>query len=343
MISKSFSCRRRAAIVAASIGTLLPTTALPQSLLSAPLPPTLSEQARAAVMANDKAPQASNTDIPARRAFLDKFQADFGALQRKRYAVDIADAVIAGVPVRKIMAAGGPRTRKILINLHGGGFTADSGTLTENIPIASLTKIPVIAVKYRLLPEHGFPAAVEDGLAVYRALLKTHNPQDIAIYGTSAGAVIGPQLIARIRAENLPLPAALGMFSGDADLSKKGDTLQTLPYDISALYRLYLGKFNSVDPSVSVTLGDVRGFPPTLCMTSSRDFFLSTTVNFCRSLEAAGVENKLVVFDGLPHAFWSFIDAPESDLAFRIMATYFVDHLRGKAVPGAGREDSARR
>jgi len=72
----------------------------------------------------------------------------------------------------------------------------------------------------------------------------------------------------------------------------------------------------------------VAFFPPTLCLASSRDFLLSPTVNFCRSLELAGVENKLVVWDGLPHAFWAYMAIPESDEAFGVMAKFLKAHLR---------------
>lgn len=297
-----------------------------------PLPETLSPEGRAAVAANAKAPQPAN-DLASRRAFVSTYQDTFGALQRKRYAVDISDSTVAGVPVKLIrpkgMAqhAGGP----VLINLHGGGFNADSGTLTENIPIAALTKIPVVAVVYRLAPEHPWPAAVDDGLAVYRELLKTHKPSQIGLYGTSAGAVLGPQLIARIHKEGLPEPALLGMFSGDTDLARKGDTVPSLGLDITPMYKQYLNGASVTDPLVSVAYGPVGFFPPTMCLSSSRDFYLSPTVNFCRQLELAGVENKLVVFDGLPHAFWSYLATPESDQAFEVMAKFLSARLKPKA------------
>jgi acetyl esterase/lipase len=300
------------------------------SAAAAPAPPpqTLSEAGRAAMVASESAPQPPSADIPARRAFLSRFQDDFGARQQRRYPVEVTTSTVAGVPVRMIRPKGSPAAGSLILhNLHGGGFNADSGSLTENIPIAAMAKIPVVAVLYRLAPEHTFPAGVEDGLAVYRELLKTHKSSEIGVYGTSAGAVLGPQLIARIRKEGLPQPAALGMFSGDTDLSRKGDSLSSLGFDITPFYRQYAGGSPIADPLVSPAQGAVDFFPPTLCVSSSRDFYLSTTANFCRQLEIAGVENKLVVFDGLPHAFWSYMDIPESDQAFEIMARFLRSHL----------------
>ncbi len=300
-------------------------------MMTQPFPAALSAQAKAAI-ARNAAENAENAkraaSIPDQRAFIDQYQVTFGALQQKKYAVDITDGVVAGVKVRNIKAKGKVDTRRVFINLHGGGFVTDSGSLTENIPIASLTGIPVIAVLYRLSPENQFPAAVDDALAVYREMLKTHKPGDIGIYGTSAGAVLGPQLLARIRAEGLPMPAMLGMFSGDADLSRRGDTvnIQKIPEEL--ITTLYLAKTPATDPKASPLLGDLKGFPATMCLTSSRDFFLSSTSNYCRALEQAGVENKLVVFDGLPHAFWAYLDTPESDEAFRIMARWLSAHFK---------------
>lgn len=292
-----------------------------------PLPTTLSEAGRAAVAADEKAPPAPR-DLAGWRAYQDRFQADFGARQMRRYAVDVTASQIAAVPVRLIRPAG-PRARRnlVLLNLHGGSFNSDSGSLTENIPLAAMTKVPVVAVLYRLAPEHPFPAAVEDGLAVYRALLKSHKSSEIGVYGTSAGAVLAAQLVARIEKEGLPQPALLGVFSGDADFAHRGDTISQLGVEVPRFYGAYVGETATGDPLLSPALGPVSAFPPTLCISSSRDFYLSSTANFCRRLEFSGVENKLVVFDGLPHAFWCYLDAPESDQAFEVMAKFLLSHL----------------
>jgi acetyl esterase/lipase len=325
--------------VALVIGVLIGANAVwwlryPLVARFSPLPKTLSTAGRTAVDASWSAPQPPDRDVTARRTFLWRYQQELGARQQKRYPVRITTSVIAGVPVRLIRATDAPANGNlVLLNLHGGGWTADSGSLTENIPIASITKIPVVAVLYRFAPEHLFPAAVEDGLAVYRELLKTHKASEIGIYGTSAGAVIGPELVARIHREGLPEPGVFGMFSGDADLSKQGDTMGILPIDMAPRYRLYADKTGVTNPLVSPVLGPVDFFPPTLCVTSTRDFYMSSTANLCRALAAAGVSNDLVVFDGLPHAFWAYLEMPESDQAFHVMAAYFSRHLVAQAQP----------
>src|SRR5208283_5821707 len=132
-----------------------------------------------------------------------------------------------GVPVRIVTPEGMPEANKnkVLLDLHGGGFDSDSGSYTESIPIASYSKIKVVAVLYRLAPEFPFPAAVDDSVAVYKELLKTYKPEHIVIYGTSAGAILTAEVAARLKQLGLPLPAALGVFSGMGDFARAGDSI----------------------------------------------------------------------------------------------------------------------
>ena len=116
------------------------------------------------------------------------------------------------------------KQNRVLINLHGGGFNADWGSEIESIPIANLTQTKVVSVLYSLAPEHPFPTAVNETVAVYKDLLKTYKPQNIGMYGTSAGAILTAEVAARLRQLGLPLPAALGIFSGSGDFSKSGDS-----------------------------------------------------------------------------------------------------------------------
>ena len=138
----------------------------------------------------------------------------------------VVETSIAGVPVRIVTPDGMPEANrdKVLLNLHGGGFNSDSGSYTETIPIAGYAKIKVVAVLYRLAPEHPYPAAVEDSVAVYKELLKSYKPEHIVIYGTSAGAVLTAEVAARLKQLGLPQPAALGIFSGFGDFARKGDS-----------------------------------------------------------------------------------------------------------------------
>jgi acetyl esterase/lipase len=226
---------------------------------------------------------------------------------------------------------------KVLLNLHGGGFNSDSGSYTESIPIASYTGIKVVAVLYRLAPEHSFPAAVDDSVAVYKELLKTYAPNHIVIYGTSAGAILTAEVAARLKQLGLPQPAALGIFSGMGDFAREGDS-QSLyalrgfsghldPPAPGAHDSEYAAATDAKDPVLSPIYSDLHGLPPTLFITSGRDLLLSGTVNLHRAYLNAGVDARLVVFDALTHAFWYDPMLPEAQEANHMMADFFVKQL----------------
>jgi acetyl esterase/lipase len=238
------------------------------------------------------------------------------------------------VPVKLVRGHGldAASEKRLLINFHGGGFMVDSGSLTETIPIAGLTGIPVIAVMYRMAPEHPFPAAVDDALAVYQDALLHRPPGTIGIYGTSAGAVLTLQLLARIKAEGLPMPAVAGFFSGSGDLAVPGDCEGYLPSimgDRNAPETLneYCVGTERTDPLLSPIYGDLSGLPPTLLMTSTRDQLLSQTVLADLALRRAGVKTDLRVYEGMLHAFWAWIECPETDDALSAQAKFLSEHL----------------
>jgi len=302
-----------------------------------PLPRDLSPEAQRFIgrKASDEAREPS---LAERRKGLDAWEARSRVEWSRICPTKIEETKIAGVPVRVVtpenMSAGS--RDKVLINLHGGGFNGDSGSYSESIPIASYTGIKVVAVLYRLAPEHPFPAGVDDAIAVYKELLKTHKPDHVIIYGTSAGATMTAEVAVKLKQLALPMPAALGIFSTVSDFSDMGDsyamfTLSGLaghleppsgPHDPT-----YVGTTNPKDPVLSPIYADLHGMPPALFVTSERDALLSSTANLHRAYLRAGVDARLVVFDGLPHAFWYHPEMPESIEANHIMANFFLEHL----------------
>jgi len=302
------------------IGALL---LLAAQVAGAPLPEGLSAEARAGLAADAARPKTART-MDERRAASEAIQQDIGQRQLRRYGVTMAEGRVAGVPVRIFTPRGARRDGPVLLNLHGGGFVVDSGSITENVPVAALTGYKVIAVRYRLVPEAPFPAALDDALAVYRALARTTPPRRIGVYGTSAGAILTAQLTARLRRDRLALPGAIGIFSGSGDLSQPGDSAEMMAgtAPLRAVAQAYAGTRALDDPALSPARGPLEGWPPTLCVASSRDYLLSATATLCRKLDAGGSPARFVMFDGLPHAFWSYIEAPESDEAFAVMARF---------------------
>ena len=302
-----------------------------------PVPKDLSPEARAFIshQAPDEAPPESLND---RRRRMDAWQVSSRAEWSKICPTKIEETKLAGVPVHVVIPEGMiPGNRdKVLINLHGGGFNADSGSYSESIPIASYTGIKVVAVLYRLAPENPFPAGVEDAVAVYKELLKTYKPDRIAIYGTSAGATMTAEVAVKLKQMELPLPAALGIFSGLDTFEQTGDSFAM--YTLSGLaghleppagprVPTYIDKTNPKDPVLSPVYADLHGMPPALFITSTRDALLSPTTNLHRAYLRAGVDARLIVFDGLPHAFWYHPEMPESIEANHFMADFFLAHL----------------
>jgi acetyl esterase/lipase len=303
-----------------------------------PVPKTISPEAQAMLArpASDADPHQSLAD---RRTGTDEWQRGAGELSKQLYPANVAEATIAGVPVRIITPLETPASNqdKVLINLHGGGFNSDSGSLTETIPIANLTRTKVVAVLYRLAPEHPYPAAVDDAVAVYQELLKTCKPSHIAIYGTSAGAILTGEVAVRLKELKLPEPAALGIFSGMGDFSRTGDS-----YNIYALNGFsghldeptttpapsgYVGSTDPTTPVLSPIYADLSGLPPTLFITSTRDLLLSGTSTLHRAFLRANVPAELVVFEALPHAFWNNPKLPESKEADHLMADFLAKHV----------------
>lgn len=310
-----------------------------------PVPTTVSPEAQhslAHVWPDDPTPES----LADQRRSVDTWQAGAGAAFRKLYPVDVQPAILAGVPVRLVTPPSIPENHRdrVLINLHGGGFRVDSGSLTESIPMAALTQTKTIAVLYRLAPEHPFPAAVDDAVAVYRDQLKTHRPENIAIYGTSAGAILTAEVAVRLKQLNLPLPSALGVFSGMGDYSRPGDSIALFglrglaghldtPDPHAPKPDAYTGTTPLTDPVLSPVFADLHGLPPTLFITSTRDLLLSGTTILHRAFLHAGVDAHLVVFEALPHAFWNDPNLPETKEAHDLMARFFNDHLGHTLAP----------
>ncbi len=306
-----------------------------------PVPKTISAEAqrRLSRPVPDQGPPQS---LAERRKSTDAYTARAREEWSRLCPNQLVEEKMAGVPVRIVTPEGLPAGNrdKVLLNLHGGGFNSDSGSYTESIPIAGYSKIKVVAVLYRLAPEHPFPAAVDDSVAVYKELLKTYQPNHIVIYGTSAGAILTAEVAARLKQLGLPFPAALGIFSGMGDFARAGDTVSIYalagfsghldppepePHDPS-----YVAATDPRDPVLSPIFSDLHGLPATLFITSGRDLLLSGTVNLHRAYLNAGVDARLVVFDALPHAFWYDSMLPEAIEANKMMADFFVQQLRRK-------------
>lgn len=300
-----------------------------------PMPSTISPEAQKWLNSLTKQKYGQQT-LAERRVSTDKWRVDQSAVARKRFPVTVEEKTMGGVRTDVITPLETPEANRacVLINLHGGGFNSDSGSLIEGVPIANLAKMKVVSVYYRLAPENPFPAAPDDVVAVYKELLKDYKPQNIGIFGTSAGAILTGEVAVKIKQLGLPLPAALGMFSTLADFSRPGDsqnlfTLNGFPGNLGPigpdqkLSNEYAPNTDPRDPVLSPLYADLKGMPPTLLVTSTRDILLSNTSVFHRALLRAANDAQLVVYEALPHAFWYHFEFPETQEALELMAKFF--------------------
>ena len=304
-----------------------------------PMPATISPEAQKYLTTPVPHP-GPNATLADNRAATDAMQAHDSAENLALYPVKVSSTTIAGVPVRIVIPVDpipADKTDRVLICLHGGGFTTDSGSLTESIPIAHLAKTKIVSVLYRLAPEYPFPAAVDDSVAVYKELLRTYKPRSIGIYGASAGGILTAEVAAKIKQLGLPMPGALGIFTGSGDFSKSGDSTSiysvvglathSTPRNGGPWLSPYVGSTDPKDPILSPLYSDLQRMPPTLFLTSTRDMMLSGTAILHRAFLRAGVEAQLVVFEALTHGFWYEAGLPESREADMLIVHFFDVHL----------------
>lgn len=311
----------------------VPKTVSPelQALIAAPPPPMWNDHPK---------------DAQAWKTWAGNFDAGVEKLLpplREKLGVTSTAGRMAGVPVftlapKELPAAHGDR---VLLHLHGGGYVlgaGESGTL-EAIFMAGIGGYRIVSVNYRMPPDHPYPAAMDDALAVYRELLKTTPAQNIGVFGTSTGGGMTLALVLRAKAEGLPLPAAIAPGTPWTDLTKTGDSYFTnegvdnilVSYDgwLGDAARLYAAGHDLRDPMLSPVYGDVRDFPPTLLTTGTRDLFLSNTARMHLKLREAGVPADLIVFEGLSHAQYHMdANAPETRTHFQELARFFDRHLK---------------
>jgi acetyl esterase/lipase len=261
---------------------------------------------------------------------------------KERLKVSVEPTTMDGVKVFVITPETIPPENrdKVLIHVHGGCyvlFPGEAGT-TEALMMAGIGHYKVISVDYRMPPEAYFPAALDDAVTVYKDILKTTSPKNIAFFGTSAGGALTLEMVLRAREQGLPLPGAIAPGTPMSDVTKHGDSFYTNEKVDNVLVSrdgfcdaatiIYAKGHDLADPLLSPVNGEMTGFPPAILTTGTRDLLLSNTVRVHRKLRRAGVEAELVVFEGESHAQYQFDDrVPEAKEAFGEIAAFFGKHL----------------
>ena len=310
----------------------VPETVSPQmqKIIAAPLPPTWNVIPNTA----DEWRAQVNAGAAATIAMLPGL--------REQLHVKVEPQVIDGVKTFAVTPEKLPvqNRNRLLIHVHGGCYVSnpgESGT-GEAILMAGLGGFKVISVDYRMAPDAPYPAALDDAMTVWKAAMKMAEPKNMAIFGTSAGGALTLSMVLRAKQEDLPLPGAIASGTPMADLTGRGDSFSTnamldnvlVAYGASCDKRaaLYANGHDLKDPMLSPIYGDMRGFPPAILTTGTRDLLLSNTVRVHRKLRQAGVEAVLQVFEGQSHAqYLRDVNAPETKDAIGEIAHFFDKHL----------------
>jgi acetyl esterase/lipase len=226
-------------------------------------------------------------------------------------SIRVTPAQLGGVPGEWVE---GPKSGElVLLYLHGGGYFGCSAESHRPITAGfALQGFRVYAPDYRLAPENRFPAAVDDAVAVYRALLKTgHEPQHIVVSGESAGGGLTLSLILALRAAGIPLPACAAVFSPWTDLAATGDSIHTnsnrcsmfIGTDIAPSARYYLGDTDPLNPLASPLYADLTGLPPLLIHVGADEVLRDDSTRLAERARAAGVSVELKIWPVVPHAW----------------------------------------
>jgi acetyl esterase/lipase len=254
--------------------------------------------------------------------------------------VSVETISMAGVTVHKATPHTIKYPRRAHFRIHGGAWVFMGGKYSKGEAALTAADMGCVTfgLDYRMPPDHPFPAAVDDGLAAWREVIKQYDPKKIAMSGTSAGGNLTAAVTLRIRDEGLPMPACVGLMTPATDMTRISDTFETNA-GIDTVLRpggnvvaLYAGAHDLKDPYLSPVYGDfTKGFPPAFLQSGTRDLLLSDTVRMHRALLRAGIPAELHVWEAMPHGGFGGIfgsAAPEDkEMADALVA--FVDRWLG--------------
>jgi acetyl esterase/lipase len=230
--------------------------------------------------------------------------------------VTVTATALGGVPTAEI-TVDGIEPRHVVLYFHGGVYVMSDAFLAAGLAsqVGRRTHAKVISVDYRLAPEHPYPAAVDDALAAYEALL--HNgiaPSDIAFAGESAGGGLAIATLVNARDHGLAMPAAAFVMSPYVDLTLAGTTMET-KRDVDPLLSRELLQPRVADyvPGLDAALGlispvfaDLSGLPPLIIQAGSHEVLLDDAVRLARQAATADVEVTLDITPRVPHVFQAY-------------------------------------
>jgi acetyl esterase/lipase len=223
---------------------------------------------------------------------------------------------LGGVPAMHVSTPTSRSDRHILF-LHGGGYVTGSPELYRDVlwRFAEAAAARVVAVRYRLAPEHPFPAALDDAVAAWHGLLaEGADPRGTVFMGDSAGGGLAFGLALRLRDARENLPAAIVALSPWTDLAVTGDSVgrnaaadpMLDPDSVPFLASRYLDGSDPRHPYASPLYGDPAGLPPALIQVGSDEILLDDAVRMAARLRDAGCEVELEIWPRMPHVWQAF-------------------------------------
>lgn len=243
-----------------------------------------------------------------------------------------------GIDAEWIVPADAPADKAILY-FHGGGFRLGSVASHRDLiaRIAETSGCRVLAINYRLAPEHRFPAAPEDALAAYEWMRgQGFKPADMALAGDSAGGNLVLTTLLSLRGRGEKLPCGGVLMSPWTDLAATGGSYKSRAEAdpihqrsmILALAKNYLGEGGDVsNPLASPLYADLAGLPPLLIQAGDRETVRDDATMLAAKAKAAGVDAELQVFDGMIHVFQMFPEIPQAAEAIAAIAAFLRRHL----------------
>lgn len=229
---------------------------------------------------------------------------------------------------------------KLLLYLHGGAYIMGNiGTHKQLVSqIARVAGVRALLPEYRLAPESPFPAAIDDAVGLYRALLaEGYAADDIVFAGDSAGGGLTMATLLSLRAAGDPLPAAACVLSPWLDLTASGETMRTKadtdpwfkPQDMPVVAKYYCDEGQLREPLVSAVYADLSGLPPLYIQVGGDEILLSDSTRAADKISAAGGEVELEIWPGMWHVFQMFVHLmPESRQAINKIGTYVRQQLK---------------
>lgn len=230
---------------------------------------------------------------------------------------------------------------KAVIYIHGGGWSLGSIRQTRLFlaPMVERFRIRTLHFDYRLMPEHPFPAGLDDCLSLYQGLLRDGwKSENLILAGESAGANLALALLLRLKDQNIPLPAAVTLMSpitfmdtmegSHTNLAELDLILAEDSFILSDVAELYAPGWDKRHPWLSPLYGDLAGLPPMQLFVGTDEKLFDDTVRFYQKSRLAGNQVELVVGDHMSHSWPIFMkDFPEAEAAVQTMANFIWQHL----------------